>query len=95
MNGKTINIIEAFQQYHRVISQASATEGEAREIRSTALDTSMTSRVKEAFSMDQLKSEFDRIKPADIQARLKGKSLADMVIIATQLAQLVPVAGDI
>ncbi len=95
VQGKTINIIDAYQQYHSVISQANATEVEARQIRSTALDTSLTSRVKEAFSMDQLKSEFDRIKPADIQEKIKGKSLADMVIIATQLAQLAPVVGDI
>ena len=95
MQGKTINIIDAYRQYHSVISQANATEVEARQIRSTALDTSLTSRVKEAFSMDQLKSEFDRIKPADIQEKIKGKSLPDMVIIATQLAQLAPVVGDI
>lgn len=45
--------------------------------------------------MEQLKSEFDHLKPTDIEAKMKGKSFADMVIIATQLAQLAPIAGDI
>lgn len=44
--------------------------------------------------MNQLKSEFDHLKPDTIEAKMKNASFADMVIMMTQFTQLPPGIGD-
>ena len=45
--------------------------------------------------MDQIKSEFDYLKPANIEAKVRSATVSDMVIMGTQLAQMAPIVGDI
>jgi hypothetical protein len=47
--------------------------------------------MKNKFGMDQLRSEFDHLSPENIEAKMKNASLADMIIMATQLAQIMPI----
>jgi hypothetical protein len=64
-------------------------------MRESALSNGVSSRVKNIMGIDQLKSEFSYLKPDNLEAKLQGKSLADIIIIVTQLAQLAPLVGDI
>jgi hypothetical protein len=47
--------------------------------------------MKNKLGMDQLKSEFDHLTPENIEAKMKSASMADMVIMVTQLAQVIPI----
>jgi hypothetical protein len=41
--------------------------------------------------MEQLRSEFDYLDAENIEKKMKEASLADMVIMMTQLATIVPI----
>ena len=51
--------------------------------------------MKDAVGMEGLKSEFDHLKSEDIEKKMKNASLADFVIMGTQLAQIAPILGNI
>ncbi|MDD2916640.1 MAG: hypothetical protein PHH70_02210 [Candidatus Gracilibacteria bacterium] len=94
-DGSKKDIVDIVLEYKKSITSFQGTESESREIRATAIADDVFAKAKKGLGMEQLKSEFDHLKPTDIEAKMKGKSFADMVIIATQLAQLAPIAGDI
>lgn len=58
-------------------------------------DSGVSSKAKELFGMERLKSNYDYLKPENLEAKMKSASLADMAIIATQLVQLAPLVGDV
>ena len=45
--------------------------------------------------MEQLRSEFDKITEGDMEARIKNSSFADIMIMITQVAQIIPTLGDV
>ena len=45
--------------------------------------------------MEQLRSEFDKITEGDMEARIKNSSFADIMIMITQVAQIIPALGDV
>lgn len=60
-----------------------------------ALSEDTVARTKNILGMDQLKNRFDHLEPKDIERKIKESSLADLVIMVGQIAQLPPVFGDI
>ena len=94
-DGKKIDGATLLLKYFESVDQFQGTEREIRETRESALSNGVSSRVKNIMGTDQLKNEFCYLKPDNLEAKLKGKSLADIIIIVTQLAQLAPLVGDI
>lgn len=82
-------------EYKEAINTFQGTEREVRDARSTALSDSFGSKMKNAVGMEGLKSEFDHLKSTEIEQKMKNASLADFVIMGTQLAQIAPIVGDI
>lgn len=85
---KIIPYIDAYDEF-------AGNEKDIRTVRNIALSNDPLGKAKEAIGMEQLKSEFDHLKPANIEEKMKKASFSDMVIMGTQLAQLAPIAGDI
>lgn len=85
---KMIPYIDAYDEF-------AGNEKDIRTVRTVALSNDSLGKAKEAIGMEQLKSEFDHLKPANIEEKMKKASFSDMVIMGTQLAQLAPIAGDI
>ena len=86
------DIIEDYRKIHATWQGA---EHELRDTCDTAIAETAIAKTKSALHMDQLRSEFDHIKPEDIEKKIKESSMADMAIMITNIAQVVPVLGDI
>jgi hypothetical protein len=93
--GKTINIVDAFTEYRSVVRSGRQREGEVRETRSVALNQGVGADIQKKIWMDQIKSEFDYLKSANIESKVRSASVGDMVIMGTQLLQMAPIIGDI
>lgn len=83
--GKIIPYIDTYDDF-------SLREQEIRTVRRVALSNDSLSKVKAFTGAEQLKSEFEHLKPTDIEAKMKDKSLADFVIMVNSL---LPITGDI
>ncbi len=95
LHGKKINVVDAFLEYKNTILQGRGKESEIRETRNIASNTGLSSEIKKVVGSEQLKSEFSYLKSGAIEGKIKSASIADMVIMGTQLAQMAPLIGDI
>lgn len=95
-DGTKKDAVDILLAYHKVIVSFQGTEKEIRESESMATSngiiSNVASTVKNVLGIDQLKSEFDYLKSEDIEKKLQESSLGDMVIMAGQLAQIIPFA---
>ena len=94
-NGKTINLIDVYLMYRSVIWGYNERASEFNGTRQIALADDVFARMKGGLGMDQLKSEFDHLTTKNIEEKMKKANFADMVIMATQLAQIAPIIWDI
>jgi hypothetical protein len=89
-----ISLKQILEGYWQPIAAWHGSEFESRDAQSRALSDGVSSKVKSVLWMDQLRSEFDHLSVGATRERMQHSSIADIVIMAKHISQIIPVFGD-